>query len=222
MLQPTFGKNKTPKRIIGVVNNIRYEGPQQRAAQPEVFELADSDQAMTLVMHFRSGASLSAARLRGLAQAVGPKVVIGKIRPGSEWLDERVATPRHRTMLLGLLGGFGLLLTLIGIFSMTAYAVARRTQEIGVRMAFGARPADVVRTMVRDAAWPLVLGLAIGLVGAYFGTAVVTTFLFHTTPHDPATFVAVAVLMLLTACIAAWLPARRAALVDPVAALRAD
>jgi len=70
-----------------------------------------------------------------------------------------VVTPRRRTLLLSLLGGLGLLLTLVGIFSMTAYAVARRTQEISIRMAFGAGPADVVLTMVPDAAWPALLGL---------------------------------------------------------------
>ena len=70
-------------------------------------------------------------------------------------------------MLLSLLGGLGLLLTLIGVFGMTAYAVARRTQEIGVRMAFGASARDVVREMVRDAAWPVAIGLAVGLVGAW-------------------------------------------------------
>jgi ABC-type antimicrobial peptide transport system permease subunit len=105
---------------------------------------------------------------------------------------------------------------------MTAYAVTRRTQEIGIRMAFGASPADVVRTMVRDAAWPAFLGLAVGIAGAFYATRIVASFLFNTTPHDPATFAAVAMLMSVAALVAAWLPARRAARVDPVIALRAE
>jgi ABC-type antimicrobial peptide transport system permease subunit len=177
---------------------------------------------MTVVLRLRPGASISNARLREIAQSIGPRVVIGEIGYGSDALAERVATPRHRTLLLGLLGGFGLLLTLVGIFSMTAYAVARRTQEIGVRMAFGAQPGDVIRTMVGDAVWPLVLGLAIGLGGAYFATTVIQSFLFETTPHDPATFAAVALLTAIGACLAAWVPARRAAHIDPVNALRAE
>jgi ABC-type antimicrobial peptide transport system permease subunit len=125
-------------------------------------------------------------------------------------------------VLLTLLGVFGLLLTLVGIFSMTAYAVARRTREIGVRVAFGARPAQVVWIMIRDAGFPVLSGLAAGLVGTYYATRLIRSFLFETTPHDPATFVAVVALLGLAASLAAWLPARRAASVDPISALRAE
>ena len=105
---------------------------------------------------------------------------------------------------------------------MTAYAVARRTREIGVRVAFGARPAQVVGVMVRDAVWPVAFGLVAGLAGTYYATRIITSFLFETKAHDPATLVAVAVLLGIAACVAAWLPARRAASVDPMAALRAE
>ena len=125
-------------------------------------------------------------------------------------------------VLLTLLGLFGLLLTLVGIFSMTAYAVARRTREIGVRVAFGARPAQVVRVMIRDALWPVAFGLVAGLFGTYYATRLITSFLFQTTPHDPATLIVVAVVLGLAACVAAWLPARRAASVDPLSALRVE
>jgi len=81
-------------------------------------------------------------------------------------------------LLLTLLGAFGLALTLVGIFSMTAYAVARRTREIGVRMALGARPAQVVGAMVRDALWPVAFGLAAGLAGTYYATQLIAGFLF--------------------------------------------
>jgi predicted lysophospholipase L1 biosynthesis ABC-type transport system permease subunit len=105
---------------------------------------------------------------------------------------DRVITPRRRTVLLGLLGGLGLLLALVGIFGMTAYAVARRTQEIGVRMAFGARPVQVVGTMIRDALWPVAIGIVVGLVGAAFATRVIVSFLFETRPIEPLTFAMVA------------------------------
>jgi putative ABC transport system permease protein len=125
-------------------------------------------------------------------------------------------------LLLTMLGVFGFLLTLVGIFSMTAYAVARRTREVGVRVAFGARPAQVVRVMIRDVVWPVVLGLVAGLAGTYYATRIITSFLFQTAPHDAATLAAVVVLLGAAACVAAWLPARRAASIDPVAALRAE
>ena len=124
--------------------------------------------------------------------------------------------------LLGLLGTFGLVLTLVGIFSMTAYAVARRTREIGIRMAFGAAPGDVVRHVVRDTMWPALIGLLVGIGAAFYATRIVAAFLFQTTPHDPGTFAGVAILVALGACLAAWIPARRAARVEPVTALRVE
>jgi putative ABC transport system permease protein len=222
----TTSPTDVPRRVVGVIGNVRHWGPLRATYEAEAYRLGIANSgrhsAMTVVLRLRPGASISNARLREIAQSIGPRVVIGEIGYGSDALAERVATPRHRTLLLGLLGGFGLLLTLVGIFSMTAYAVARRTQEIGVRMAFGAQPGDVIRTMVGDAVWPLVLGLAIGLGGAYFATTVIQSFLFETTPHDPATFAAVALLTAIGACLAAWVPARRAAHIDPVNALRAE
>ena len=121
-----------------------------------------------------------------------------------------------------MLGVFGLLLTLVGIFSMTAYAVARRTREIGVRVAFGARPAQVVNAIILDAVWPVAFGLVAGLAGTYYATRIITSFLFQTQPHDPPTLAAVVIVLAAAAGLAAWLPARRAVAVDPVAALRAD
>lgn len=105
---------------------------------------------------------------------------------------------------------------------MTAYAVARRTREIGVRMAFGATPGDVVRAEVRGSVWPVVLGVAAGLIGSWWATQVIQTFLFQTEPRDLTTFGVVALLLSVAAIIAAWIPARRAARVDPIIALRAE
>ena len=105
---------------------------------------------------------------------------------------------------------------------MTAYAVARRTREIGVRVAFGARPAQVVGLMIRDAVWPVAFGLVAGLGGMYYASRIIRSFLFQTAPHDPATLIAVVVLLGSAACLAAWVPARRAASVDPLSALRAE
>ena len=125
-------------------------------------------------------------------------------------------------LLLTLLGVFGLVLTLVGVFSTTAYAVARRTREIGVRAAFGARPGQVVSAMIQDAVWPVAVGLVAGLAGDYYATRLIRSFLFQTTPYDPGTLAAAVVLLAVTAGLAAWLPARRAASVDPLSALRAE
>ena len=175
-----------------------------------------------MVMRLKDGASLPIERLKQTAESIGPRVLVGRARPAADVISEQVTTPRHRMLLLTMLGVFGLLLTLVGIFSMTAYAVARRTREVGVRVAFGARPAQVVGVMIRDALWPVAFGLVAGLAGAYYAARVITSFLFQTAPHDPLTLVSVVALLAAAAALAAWLPARRAASIDPVAALRAD
>ncbi len=223
----TVGKNRRTWRIVGVVPNLRHGGPQGRV-QPEMYVLPDPNQSegslmtLAMVLRLRDGAVLPVERLKQVAESVGPRVLVGRARPAAALLSQQVARPRHRMLLLTMLGLFGLLLTLVGIFSMTAYAVTRRTREIGVRVAFGARPGQVVGVMIRDAMWPVALGLAAGLAGTYYATRIIKSFLFQTEPHDPATLVTVLVVLAAAAGFAAWLPARRAASVDPVTALRAE
>ena len=218
---------KVSAEVIGIVPEVKADGPRPRREYLEVFSMyqpAPDDRldALVVVVRPRPGAGGLSERLRQAAVGVGPRVIVERVRPGTDWLADTVVTPRRRTVLLALLGGLGLLLTLIGVFGMTAYAVARRTQEIGVRMAFGARPSDVVRTMMADAAAPVALGIVAGLAGAWFATRLISTFLFQTTPTDATTFVGAGVTIALAAIIAVWIPARRAARVDPVASLRAE
>jgi ABC-type antimicrobial peptide transport system permease subunit len=123
---------------------------------------------------------------------------------------------------LSILGGLGLLLAMVGVFGMTSYAVARRTREVGIRMAFGARPVDAVRAVVRDAALPGAIGIAVGLVGAYWSGPVLNSFLFETSPRDPWALGAAALALALAGLLAAWIPARRAAGVNPMEALRTE
>lgn len=223
------GRQATPHRVIGVVGNVRNWVRPSRS-EPAVY-LAYDDPAdpvsaqsmpLTIVLRTRLLTPALTDGLRHAAESIGPRVFVDRIRPGTDWFDDRIVSEHHRTELLGLLGALGLLLALVGVASVTAYAVARRTQEIGVRMTFGARPGQIVRTMLADAARPVVIGLVIGLVGAFFATRVVASFLFQTTVHDPATFAAVIATMIASAGLAAWLPARRAARVDPVVALRSE
>jgi hypothetical protein len=189
---------------------------------PDPREAETSGTPLAMVMRVREGMALSIERLTQTAESIGPRVLVGKAQPAAAVLSEQVTQPRHRMLLLMMLGAFGLLLTLVGIFSMTAYAVARRTREIGVRVAFGARPAQVVALMIREAVVPAAIGLLAGLAGSYYAAGIITGFLFQTAPHDPATLAGVVALLGAAAALAAWLPARRAASIDPMAALRAD
>jgi predicted permease len=219
-----LGRVAEPPEVVGVVGDFLQDGARSPVRANVYLTRAESTGRQPYVVFVRPRGSAPglSARLREVAHAIGPRVVVDRIRSGEDFVSESVTVPRQRMVLLGLLGGVGLLLTLVGIFSVTAYAVARRTREIGVRIAFGAGKADVVRAMVRDAIWPVAIGLVAGVGAAYFATRVIASLLFQTTPHDPVALTAGVSLLGVSAVIAAWLPARRAALVDPVTALRAE
>jgi putative ABC transport system permease protein len=219
------GRKLREVEVIGVVRTVQHWGAGTTFGRPKVYSLFGEDespQPMTIVLRMRPGVPLPADELRRVANALGPRVFVEKFQPGSAWVSENTITARHRTQLFALLGGFGLLLALAGVFSMTAYAVASRTQEIGVRMALGARPGQMVAHVLRDAAWPIVLGTVAGGLGAVLATRLIAAFLYNTQPTDGATYAAVAAALIVAGCIAAWLPARHAARVDPARALRAD
>ncbi|MDQ3348890.1 MAG: ABC transporter permease [Acidobacteriota bacterium] len=222
--------NEEPWTVLGVVADLRHGGPlatTEREPRTEAvyFPLEptkyDLNTAMLVVVRPARDAAGLAERLRHAAQSVGPRVLIERIRTGDELFGADVITPRRRTVLLGLLGGLGLTLALVGVFGMTAYAVARRTAEIGVRMAFGASPWQVVRVMLTDAAVPIAIGILFGVGSAVLATRIIESFLFETAPRDPVTLAAVALTLAAAGCLAALIPALRAAKVDPATCLRA-
>ena len=215
--------------VAGVIADLRHGGPldTRNVGRPQVYfplepTKDDRNQAMLVVMRPSGDLPGLADQLRRVAQSIGPRVLVERIRTGHDWFGERVITPRRRTVLLGLLGGLGLALALVGVFGMTAYAVSRRTAEIGVRLAFGARPGQVVRTMIRDSAIPIAIGTVVGLGAAALATRTIESFLFETAPTDPVTLGAVALALAAAACLAAIAPATRAARVDPASSLRTE
>ncbi|HYN10071.1 MAG TPA: ABC transporter permease [Vicinamibacterales bacterium] len=221
------GSDKTPWTVLGVIQDLRHGGPLSTREEPQIFfplQVTEDDlnTAMMVVMRPSGAPRGFADELRRVAQAVGPRVLVERIRTGEELFGDRVLTPRRRTVLLGLLGGLGLTLALVGVFGMTAYSVTRRTAEIGVRMAFGARPGQVVKTMVRDSAVPIAIGTVLGVGGALLATGLIKSFLFATAPTDPMTLTIVAITLATTGCLAALVPAMRAAKIDPASSLRAE
>ncbi|MEX2272624.1 MAG: ADOP family duplicated permease [Vicinamibacterales bacterium] len=222
---------KAAYSVVAVSGDVKHDGPLfARPGDEPVIEVfipallnpEERPRPLTVIVRHREGMSLPHDFLREAVQSTGQRAVLQTITPGSAWLDDAVVTPRRRTVLLGLLGGLGLVLALVGIFGVTAYAVSRRTQEIGVRMAFGATHRNVVGVMVRDSSWPVFIGVAAGLLASWWATKAISTFLFQTEPRDLMTFAWVAMLLPVAALIAAWIPARRAARVDPIVALRAE
>jgi putative ABC transport system permease protein len=223
------GQPDRPWVVRGVIDDLRHGGPlnARSLGHPQAFFPLESSEfdlnAPMMVVVRPSGRSAGLGeQLRDVATSVGPRVLVERIRDANEYFSDRVVTPRRRTVLLGLLGGLGLILALVGVFGMTAYAVTRRTAEIGVRMAFGARPGQVVQTMLRDSAVPIVIGTVLGLAGAVASTRVIQSFLYETAPTDRTTLAMVAVMLVASGCIAALVPAMRAARVDPASTLRTD
>lgn len=215
-----FRMGKSTYQVAGVLSDVRHWGPLGKV-DPEVYlPLGSSADRMVVVLRTPVDVAALAPQLRRIAQEIGPRVIVNRIRVASDWLGDKVKTPRQRTILLTVLGGLGFVLALVGIFGMTAYAVARRTHEIGIRMALGARGGQVVGEAVRDALWPVTAGIIAGLFGAALATRMIARFLFDTRPIEPVAFAVVAILVALAAAVAAWIPARRAARVDPVSALR--
>jgi ABC-type antimicrobial peptide transport system permease subunit len=134
----------------------------------------------------------------------------------------QLAPRRFNLVLIGVFGGTALLLALAGIYGSIAFHVARRTHEIGVRMALGARPAGVISMVVRRSLLLAGLGIAAGIAIALGASRLASSLLYGIAPHDPVSYVAAATLLLLAAVAAGWIPAVRAARVDPVTALRSE
>jgi putative ABC transport system permease protein len=142
--------------------------------------------------------------------------------PVADLIDQSVAQPRLNTTLLSLFAVIALVLAAIGIYGVVSYSVARRTQEIGVRMALGARQGDVLRLVLTEGAMLAIVGAIIGLAGSALATPIIRSWLFGIEPSDPATLVATVVGIVALALAASGLPARRATRVDPLVAMRSD
>ena len=140
--------------------------------------------------------------------------------PYSTLIDQSIPAERILATLGGLFGALALVIAAIGMFALLAFQVARRTNELGVRMVLGATHGSMVRLVLKDVVWMLVPGIAIGAGGAMMVTGLARGILFRLTPTDPLVFAIAAAVLTMAAGLAAWLPARRASRVDPLVALR--
>jgi ABC-type antimicrobial peptide transport system permease subunit len=160
--------------------------------------------------------------VRAAAAQVNPNVALGRMRSLEMIVSAATARMAFTMILLLIAGCIALLLGAVGIYGVISYVVGQRTSEIGVRMALGARPTDVSAMVLRQSGLVVGIGLAIGLGGAFALTRLMTSLLFGVTATDAATYGAVTAFLLSVAALASWLPARRAAALDPLIALRRD
>jgi putative ABC transport system permease protein len=149
-----------------------------------------------------------------------PEVPVFNVKTMDEHISATVAAPRFNTTLLAIFAAVALILTIVGLYGVMSYAVAQRTNEIGIRMALGARIASILGLVFKQAIVLVLIGEAIGLAGAFALTRIISSLLFGVTPTDLTTYVAVALILGAVALLATLLPARRATKVDPLVALR--
>jgi len=210
--------------VVGVVRNA-LEGGLQEGFKDEVFLplTTDRDQpVMYAVLRTRTSASETAAGLRSAVASVNSLVPVTRVRTMDDLVSNSVAAPRALAVLLLGFGALAIVIGAVGVYSLIAYIVSWRTREIGLRLALGAQRWQIVMGVVRESLFLALAGSVAGLAGAIALSRVLHSFLFEVSAVDPLTFGTVPVLMALVAVTAAWVPARRAAGVDPMEALRAD
>jgi len=177
-------------------------------------------QAMTILVRTRNDPATLVSALRNAVQTIDPTQPVTNIRTLDQIVSDSIAQPRLNMLLMGLFGGLALILAAVGIYGLLSYAVTERTREIGTRMALGAQVPDVLRLVLKQGMTLALIGELIGLVGAFALTRVIRGLLFGVAPTDAMTFIAVAAVLTSVALLACYFPARRAAKVDPLVALR--
>jgi ABC-type lipoprotein release transport system permease subunit len=217
------------RQIIGVVASV-HAGGLGNDATPMMYvpiaQVPNTENALIAgiaplawVVRLRTdSATLGAAVQNEIREATGLPVV--NVQRMNDVVSVSTSRQRLNMLLMSIFGGAALLLAAIGIYGLMAYSVQQRQQEIGIRMALGAEASRVRRMVVRQGMLLVVVGLAAGLVGAFYAANVLSAFLFQVKPRDPAVFTAVPVVLMLIALAATWVPAGRASRVDPLAALR--
>jgi putative ABC transport system permease protein len=209
------------RQVVGVVKSTRHLGL-DRAPEPEVYIPVEQEPFPQTILFVRSPLSKAeiARSIRQAVAAVDKNQPIQLIIPMDDLLADSVSARRFTMLLLGGFSALSLMLAMMGVYGVVSYAVAQRTQEIGVRIALGAQGRDVLRLILAQGLKPVVIGSVAGLIAALALGRVLSSLLYGVTATDPATFVIVIFLLLFAAMLACYLPARRATKVDPMVALR--
>jgi putative ABC transport system permease protein len=208
-----------PYEIIGIVGDLRHRSLAGQPFPAMYFPTRQTGRENVVVRTKGDPLSIAGA-VRNQVRAIDPDLPVASMKPMTEWVASSVAEERYRTTLFGLFAALAMILAATGIYGVMSYSVAQRTHEIGVRMALGARRFDVLKLVVRQGMVLTLIGVILGLGGAFALTRVMETLLFGVTTRDPMTFTVVAASLMAVAFIACFVPARRATKVDPLVALR--
>src|SRR5581483_10404958 len=217
------GVRSGQKTIIGIVGDAKYGGL-DLTAPPEVYvpHAQHPIDTMTVAVRATGDPMRFAPTARALLASMDPELPLARVRTMDEIVGQSIAERRFTMLLLAAFAGLAVLLAGVGVYGVLGYLISRRTQEIGVRLAMGATSGDVVWMFLREAAGLAAVGLVAGVAGAFAAARALTSLLFEIAPTDPATFAVVSCALAIAALAASYLPARRAARVDPMEALRAE
>jgi putative ABC transport system permease protein len=209
--------------VVGVVGDVKYAGLAEQTGSAFYLPLRQSPfRDQNLVVRTAGDPSAIASGIREVLRAIDPNLPLADVRTMEERLWTASGEPRFRTWLMALFGVMGLTLAAIGIYSVMAYSVTQRTREIGIRAALGATRGDLVRMVLSDGLKLATVGAALGLGLALAGGRVFAALLFATNPADAGVLVGATAVLMFVAGVAALQPARRAAAVDPIVALRTE
>ena len=209
--------------IVGVAADVKYRGlPQNPNADPDVYYPLQQRPTNNLSLAVRTEADPAGLTgvIRSELQKLDPDLPVYGVTTMAQRVTNQTTQARFSTWLLGIFGGLALLLAAVGIYSVMAYAVEQRTHELGIRLALGAGAGDVLRLVLRHGMRLALLGVALGLGAALVVTRLMKGLLFGVAAIDPLTYAGIALLLTAVVLVACWLPARRAARVDPIVALR--
>lgn len=209
--------------IVGVVGDIKAFGPRENAP-PIVYLPFDQAplQDFSLLVRSTAAPAIIVNGARTAIKELDPELPVFDVKTMTDALAESVSQPRFYAILLGSFAGIALIIAALGIYGVISYTVSQRTRELGIRIALGAQRERVLQLVIRQGMRLTLFGVAVGLVGAYILTRVIASMLFGVAPADPLTFGGVAMVFVGIASIASYLPARRAASVDPIIAMRAE
>jgi predicted permease len=209
--------------IVGVVPTGRYRtlGEEPKPVFYGCF-LQGQHLGGTLIAHVQGAPGPALTAIRSATQELDSRLTLTRLTTLEQHLSLALFPVRTSGLLLGVLGIVALVLAVSGLFGVIAYSVSQRTREVGIRMALGAQQRDVLRLVLRQGLKLAGIGVGLGLLGALAATQLLRSLLFGINPTDPATFLVIPLLLLAVAWVACWLPARRAARVDPMEALRTE
>jgi putative ABC transport system permease protein len=206
--------------IVGVVGDVHDMGLEHEV-EPTVYSLTTSTQ-MTLLVKTASDSPQLSRALRDAIPRVDPELPVTRIQPLDQNVTASLARRRLALTLLAIFGGLAAFLTTAGIYGLLAQSVSARVREFGVRAAVGASPGELVGLILRDALALALPGIVVGVVLALAFARAMKSFVYRLSPTDPISMASAAAFILVLTCLAAWLPARRAAAVDPSVALRGE